>query len=345
MVAVPSSLANGLRRLAGSSMVRPVARLCAGRGSCLMYHRVGPDQPAAPGFSPNRELTVTEEVFDEHIRYLARNHPCLTLDEALAGLRSRRLPRGSVVVTFDDGYRDNLTRALPILRRHGVPATVYVTTGFIDGSASPWWYELEWLLARYGQDRIELPGMTLELTDAGSLGRAYANLALRMKMLDPAGQQELLAALRRGVGPAFSFRGMMLDRDQLETLAADPLITIGAHTLTHPVLSRLRPAVLARELVQSRDRLAGWIGRPVRHFSYPFGGFDHAGPREFAAAEAAGYESALTTRCGHLHDFHGSAIHALPRLAVGYNDRAGQLAFKTAGVEALLRRPASRFRV
>jgi len=137
----------------------------------------------------------------------------------------------------------------------------------------------------------------------------------------------------------------VLRRQQLAKLAADPLITIGAHTHHHPVLSRLPGVALRHEIGRSRELLEAWLKHPIEHLAYPFGGNAQACKREFSAARELGFKSAVTTRLGHFHKFHGKHLLALPRVAIGNRDCMARFEWKLSGLYSLFRRPASRILV
>lgn len=277
-----------------------------------MYHRIFPrgTQPAA--FSPNLELFVSEEQFEQQIEYLSRNHHCIGLDDAVTRLQRGTLPRGSVIVTFDDGYRDNLL-ALPILERYSVPATIYVTTGAVARTRTMWWDEQEAALAAMSS----LPTPALKQ-------RAFDDLNRRFKSMTPA-QQDALMEQYRG---HFDHE-TILSWDEVRSLDRHPLMTIGAHTVDHHVLTQLSAPELEYQLVTSRRELEHQLGHSVEHFAYPFGRAEHAARREFVAAARAGFKSAVTTRPGHWRRI--SSLHALPRIAVDYSDSMDDFAWKVSG--------------
>lgn len=331
--------------LVETPLIAPLRRFWSGLGTCLMYHRIVADD-AAPGrdFSPNRELMVRASEFDRQMEFIARHYNCLSLSEALGLLRQGKLPRRTVVVTFDDGYLDNLTLALPILRTHGVPATIYIATGIIDNSAHLWWYELEKIIRNEDSLKIDWKGKRwLERIEEHS-GKhdCYARFNRQLKRMNPTEQESFLAMIRKRPVRQQSLESQVLNRDDIRQLADDPLITIGAHTHGHLVLSSLSEDQLRQELETSRRILESWISRPVRHLAYPFGGHHQAGLREFRMAEKAGFESATTTRLGHLQSFHARRRLALPRIAVGFDDSLTHFRWKLSGLECMMRRPLAR---
>jgi peptidoglycan/xylan/chitin deacetylase (PgdA/CDA1 family) len=130
----------------------------------------------------------------------------------------------------------------------------------------------------------------------------------------------------------------MLTWDEVLALDQEPLITIGAHTVDHFVMSQLRDEELERQIRESRDELERRLGHPVHHFAYPFGREEHADVREFTAVERAGFVSAVTTRPAHWRG--RPSLFALPRLAVDYSDTLEAFRWKLSGFAAALQRRA-----
>lgn len=331
--------------LTATSLTAPLRRSWAGLGTCLMYHRIVADEAAPRSkFSPNRELMVKASDFDRQMAFVSRHYNCLALPEAVRLLQQGKLPRRTVVVTFDDGYLDNLTLALPILRAHGVPATVYIATGIIDHSAHLWWYELERIIRDADSLQIEWEGKHwLERIEGHSEKHdCYQRFNSQLKRMAPSEQIKFLAMISDHAIRHQNLESQVLSRDDVRQLADDPLITIGAHTHGHLVLSSLPRPQLRHELDASRRTLESWIDRPVRHLAYPFGGPHQAGFREFRMAAKTGFESATTTRLGHLQRFHARHRFALPRIAVGFDDNLTRFRWKLSGLECMIRRPLAR---
>ncbi|GJD57609.1 polysaccharide deacetylase family protein [Methylobacterium dankookense] len=298
-----------------NAWLAPVAR---GLGLILTFHRVDPEPPAA--FAPNRLLGITPDFLDATLTELtARGFEIVGLDavpERLAAPGARPF----AVLTFDDGYRDNVAHAAPVLRRHGAPWTLFVTSDFADQRGRLWWVELERAVARLTRIRIPVAAGHLDLPARSPEEKARAFAAIYRDLR--AGPEERLldtiAALCReaGFAPGEIAAELCLDWDGLRMLARDPAVTFGAHTISHPMLAKHADGRAAREIADGRARLEAEIGRPVRHLSYPVGDPGSAGAREFAIARELGFATAVTTRPGHLFAAHAGHLHALPRVSV-----------------------------
>lgn len=291
-----------------------------GRGAVLTLHHVRP-AAAGSGFRPNGLLEITPGFLDRVLTLIrAEGYDIVSLDEALARLADPRPGRFFVALTFDDGYRDNLDQAWPLLAKHGAPWTLYVVRGFAERTARLWWLELEEAIRALPRISVELPDGRFDAvagTDAEKR-KAFDQLYWRLRKGPEA---ILLAAIsdlgrQAGIDPVALVERECLPTETLRSLAGAPGVTIGAHTLSHPMLAKHPEQAARREIVEGRAWLEEALGRPVRHFAYPVGDPGSAGAREFALAREAGFASAVTTRPGHLFAGHAEHPHALPRVSL-----------------------------
>lgn len=291
----------------------------------LMYHRIA-DDPL-----DNWDLAVSPAHFEEHLHILRRTRCPFPLTDFVCNLIAGTLPSNAVALTFDDGYVDNLVAGKPRLAAADVPATVFLATGYLDRPGEFWWDELARMVL--GANVIR----SFELVVGGTpmyfdVDATPARNDRTMGITRATGRQELLTAIWRAVRPLedeeresimvelrsmFSVggdhidRGRAMTREEVRALASDGLITIGAHTVTHPLLSELEVAACHREVVESKLTCETLIGAPVAGFAYPYGDIDSK-TRE--AVRASGFKFACSTR----HEPIGatSDVFALPRLHV-----------------------------
>lgn len=289
-----------------------------GRGAILMFHRVRP--PSGDAYAPNLGLEIAPRFLDAllaHVR--GRGYDIVAIDEALARLRTPD-SRPFVVLTFDDGYRDFADHALPVLERRRAPFTLYVTGGFADGSARLWWLELEEAIRRIERIDITVAGRQISCPSrtAGEKSAAFGAVYRAVRAGDETQLLDAVGALcaQAGLDAARLAAQTCLDWTALAPIARHELATIGAHSLTHPRLARLEADAARREMVDSRAAIARALAVEARHFCYPVGDAESAGPREFALAAELGFASAVTTRPGVLFADHCDHLHALPRLSV-----------------------------
>lgn len=255
----------------------------------------------------------------------------VSLDEAVERL-GRSSPGKFCAFTFDDGYADNLTRALPVMERFAAPFTVYVATGMMTGAVDAWWLGLAALIR--AKDRIELPELArgFDCPDQVSKKRTFVGIEMLIH-----GNYDALASVKAAIAEAGIDYGALarqeaLTQEQLCRLAASPLVTIGAHGERHLNLARLSAAEAERDMVASRRKLEQIIGREVTHFAYPFGNGYACGPREAQIARAAGFRTAVTTRRGTLFPMHRNHLYALPREPLDRTDTPTSLRCKIDGL-------------
>jgi peptidoglycan/xylan/chitin deacetylase (PgdA/CDA1 family) len=322
--------------LVGTGAHRWGRRFGQGLGVILTMHHVRP--AGEPQFDTNELLSITPEFLDTVLSLIrAEGYDLIGLDEAASRIVQGHSPRFFVALTFDDGYRDNTTHALPVLRRHGVPWTMFICTGFADRTASLWWLELEAALRGLQQVRVGSAQGTIDLPTRTFEQKQKAFQALYWH-LRPGPEANLRAAITRlareaGVDGQALVRDLCLDWDEIAALKDEPGLTIGAHTLTHPMLARLDIASTKSEITQSKMLLEARLGQPIRHFAYPVGDGTSAGPREFALAQKAGFATAVTTRPGHLWPEHAAHLTALPRVSLnGFHQNATALKAMFSGL-------------
>jgi peptidoglycan/xylan/chitin deacetylase (PgdA/CDA1 family) len=293
---------------------------CFGIGSIFMLHRVR-EEPVN-SFCPNQDMAVGLEFLEGFVRDAQqRGYTFVSLDhlsEQIVAGSGRKL----LALTFDDGYRDNFTVAYPLLKRLGIPFAIYATTSFPDGEAVLWWYAVERLLREH--DQIALAdGRLLPCRTSQEKQDAFVSLRQAIMALPHAALGDTVNGMFEQA--SFDWRQLCaaeaLSWDDLRELARDPLVTIGAHTVNHPVLSALSVDQAYAEISESRERIESHIGVPVKHFCYPFGSRKEVGVREFELARELGFKTATTTRWGNIFQKHRVHLHALPRVPLtnGFN--------------------------
>lgn len=312
-------LKTGLDALYWSRVHRLVGPLTEGAGAILMFHHVRSSGDGS--FRPNPHLDVTPDFLKAVVARLRQlDIDIVDLDEAARRIAVSERGRRFAVLTFDDGYRNNLTEAYPILKAAGAPFTVYVTSGLVDRAAMPWWDVAGRIVAMNDHVRVQVGARDIDLSTRTMREKAFACETL-IQALGELGEDEQRivvgeAARRHGVDVAAMIDAELLNWDEVRTLASDPLVTIGAHTVGHFALARLDADRAEAEMRDSQARIGAMIGTVPRHFAYPYGSARSAGSREFALAEALGFATAVTTRRGVLRAGGGDRLTALPRVSV-----------------------------
>ncbi len=293
-----------LRRLAGSALIP-------------MYHGVIPDSSEFSAWTLMRE-----SMFDAQMQFLVRHYIPVTLEDALGGKFARG--KTAVAVTFDDGLKNNLDVALPILEKYGIPATVYISTSAIEQRQPFWWDKVimavqasgcDEIGPKYGLANIRLRTGNAEQrwTDVHSLLTALIETAYPdREILAEQIATDLLGADYK-VAPEFQ----VMDIGELRQLAASPLISIGVHTHTHDLLTRLDAEAIRKTVLTGQQNLVEWLGGSIEHFAYPGGDHNQAVVDVIRELQ---FTSAVTTESGVCRP--DTNPLRIPRLSMGAFDMA-----------------------
>ncbi|AMN42257.1 polysaccharide deacetylase family protein [Rhodoplanes sp. Z2-YC6860] len=301
-------------------MLKPVV---GGAGAILMLHNVRPARHDR--FQPNRLLEVTPHFFERVIKRLRKSKvDLISLDEMHRRLVSNEFPRRFVCITFDDGYRDNHEFAYPVLKKYEVPFAIYVATSFADRVGELWWLALEAVIAQNELVGIRLDGSDrwFEARSIAEKRAVYDHIYGWLRQLPT--EAELRRVMRElttrhRVDMASFCNELCMDWKELAEFAADSLLTIGAHTVNHPILTKLDDKSVRAELENSRAVIEAALGVRPKHLAYPVGDNTAAGPREFKIAADLGFATAVTTRPGVIFPQHSRHLTALPRISLNGN--------------------------
>ena len=298
-------------------MLKP---LVGGVGLILTLHHVRPPRPDR--FQPNRLLEVTPRFLHGVIELLrSEGIDLVSLDEMHRRLTEGDFARRFVCLTFDDGYRDTLKWAHPILREAEVPFAVYVATSFADRLGELWWLALEAVIAHNKRVALTVDGRDriFDCATVSAKRALYQELYWWLRGLPTEMEMRRvvhdLAAFYQVDIAAFC-KDLCMSWEELAELAADPLVTIGAHTVNHPMLAKLPLEGARSEMDLSRSVIEAALDVRPRHLSYPIGDRSSAGPREFKIAAELGFKTAVTTRPGVLFPGHARRLTALPRISL-----------------------------
>jgi len=309
------------------SRMRAAMRPRRPRPVILMYHRVAIARHDPWG------LAVDPDRFEEQIAYVKQNRTPMSMDELVDRLRSKKLPANAVAVTFDDGYRDNLVNAKPVLARHGVPATLFLATGFINQNTPFWWDELATMILASTQaireqqvwagETVTLDWGEAEHSDLAGGWRAWdeprtarqnAYLAIWRKLQRATAEDRdvVMNTLRCHLGTSQDPLGRPMSSDEICDLLSDGLVELGAHTVTHPALSFLSRLESRQEIEASGHRCRELATKCVNGFAYPYGDMSSEVRSDVATL---GFSWACSTEGGFV-DGKQADIFALPRVAV-----------------------------
>jgi peptidoglycan/xylan/chitin deacetylase (PgdA/CDA1 family) len=310
----------GLESLYFSGAHIAFRQFVAGVGAILTLHHVRPPRPDR--FQPNRLLELTPRFLERVVKTLRRSGlDLVSLDEMHRRLTEGDFSRRFVCLTFDDGYRDTLQWAYPILKAAGVPFAVYVPTSFPDRLGELWWLVLEAVIARNPRIGLVIDGRDRKF-DCRTVAEKRALFDdLYWWLRDRPSEAEMRDGVRSlaayyHVDIAAFCEELCMSWPELAELAADPLVTIGAHTVNHPMLAKLTRETARSEIDLSRSVIEAALSIKPQHLSYPFGDRSSTGAREFEIAAELGFKTAVTTRPGVLFPEHSQRLMALPRISL-----------------------------
>jgi len=261
----------------------------------LNYHRVG--NPGNTLFDHDL-WSATAEDFEQQVRFLKKNFDVVGLG-ALDDLLVRRSRERAVMLTFDDGYLDNYELAFPALRTHGVPAVFFVTTGFLDRGPLAWWDEIAWMVNRSPRSSLSLRSWLAEPVTwvNGHRSAAIGRLLKTFKSLPTKETAVFLEDVAQETGSGRAAKsvadGLWMNWDHVREMVRGGM-SIGSHTVTHPILSRVDDEQLRFELTESKRRLEEELSIPIDSISYPVGQPDSFNARCWEVAEQAGYRWAFS---------------------------------------------------
>jgi peptidoglycan/xylan/chitin deacetylase (PgdA/CDA1 family) len=240
------------------------------------------------------------ELFRQQVQYLKKHFEVVPLMEAIRKLQENSVERPTAAITFDDGFQNNFDIAFTILREEGLPATIFLTTGLIDTDDTTWFCRLHDALARSSKQSLEWDGQLFDLSGMAARMKALAAVKERLKRL-PNSQmvpqnRRIICGLGddpdRPVAPDSPFR--MLSRAAIKEMLDSALVDFGAHTHSHAIVSRLRPAERREEIERSVDVIKELTGRDCELFAYPNGGPEDYDQESIRTLKSCGIRAALT---------------------------------------------------
>jgi len=289
-----------------------------GRGAIFTLHHVR--GPFVRPFHPNDILELTPEFLDEALTTLkSRGYDFVRLEDVPERLASNST-QPFACFTLDDGNRNNKIDAAPVFTRHGAPFTIFITKGFIDGTHSLWWETLEALLNKapaidfdFGLGTEPVPTATPDQKHA-----AFQRITNFVSTADETYAVEQLdtEAHKHGIDPLAITRDLIMRGDELRELAANPLVSYGAHTVSHRGLARLPENEARREISDSIAAVQALSGKTANAFAYTYGDARSVSLRERQILRDLGMQIGVTTRPGVLSADMVTDMTALPRISL-----------------------------
>jgi peptidoglycan/xylan/chitin deacetylase (PgdA/CDA1 family) len=276
----------------GKQMFRTAFKLLGRKKnlSILIYHQVLP----AP--DPLRPYEIDAKQFDNEVKWLSYNFTLMTLRDAMQHMAASTLPVNSAVITFDDGYENNVSQALPILQKYQVPATFFISSDFLNGGAM-WNDKIIEFVRRWPEPNLELEELPGDIFDTSSLAAKQASaevLLSKLKYLPLANRASAVARLES----LQVLDGLMMSDQQVVELHKARM-EIGGHTCSHPILAKLDEEQASRQITENKTYLENLLGEKIESFAYPNGkpGRDYHA-KTCSLVKQAGYQWAVSTSPG-----------------------------------------------
>jgi peptidoglycan/xylan/chitin deacetylase (PgdA/CDA1 family) len=287
---------------ATSGVLRFAHKLAAPAAVILRYHSVQ-DRPEQYANTIGCDSIHATSIFERHMELIARRFNAVTMDDVALFLKgAESLPQRAVAITFDDGYKDNVRFATPILNRFGIPGTFYVLVDSVDRSKAPWYCLLRhaFVTARTPNWRDPATGVVHDLADSQAREVAFLNAAGIGAKSSASEREELIQNAMRSLDPEPfpNESDLMMSWDDARTLVKSGHI-VGSHTMTHPNVAQVSADDARSELSDSKLKLEKELGEPVKHFSYPHPALNPQwNETTLKITEELGYATAVTTTGG-----------------------------------------------
>src|SRR5713226_6447254 len=288
--------------LVTSGALRMAHKLAAPAAVILSYHSIQ-DRPEQYANTIGCDCIHATSIFEWQMELIARRFSAVSMDDISLFLKGeKRLPPRAVAITFDDGFKDNVRVAAPILNRVGIPGNFYVLIGSVDRSKAPWYCLLRhaFFTSRDSKWRDPATGTIHDLTDSQAREAVFLNaVGLCAKASAPA-REELVQNVVSSLDPEPfpNESDLMMNWDDARTLAKSGHV-VGSHTMTHPNVAHISAADARNELADSKLKLEKELGKPVKHFSYPHPALNPQwNETTLKFTEELGYATAVTTTSG-----------------------------------------------
>jgi peptidoglycan/xylan/chitin deacetylase (PgdA/CDA1 family) len=286
----------------------------------LAYHRIARYPGRADHQYDDDLISATQDNFDKQISWLKRYYEIVTFEQ----LKHLETSANHLIVTFDDGYRDNYDLAYPILKKHGVKATIFLATGYIGAKELFWWDEIAYMVKKTSVLNFTV---TLEQDYKYNLGSeankrfAISSLAKLAKRVSNDNRLRLLDQIRKALEvriPDGISSDMILSWAQILEMSSNG-IEFGAHSVTHPILANMSETEARHEIEYSKKNIECVTGKKVTVFSYPVGGHDKFSAATRELVKKAGYSYAVSYVHG-VNYFSKLDPFCMKRLDVEWND-------------------------
>jgi len=318
------------RVMSGLGITRLSHRIGNKKAVILAYHRVLDRKPNFDFDASN--VSASPNNFNEQMKYLSEKYKVISFDEFVEHHKNNKpLPRNSVIITFDDGYKDSYLFAYPILKKLGLPATIYLTTGHVGKDRLLWWDSLAYMINRTKQESLELKGLgKIKLNNKAN---ALKVIKSKLKSMYEKDKKLALKSISTVLNVDPPKQKMFLNWDEVREMSKHN-ISFGAHTENHPIMTNITHKEAEKEIISSKLTIEKKLGKKVRSFAYPNGHKSDFNEQIINILKKHGFESAVTYMPG--TNSLKSDLFRIKRVFVRYDDDMIMFKNKLIGVDALL---------
>lgn len=327
---------NGVQILFKSGLLRLPQRVHRNYLTVLNYHRIGDE--GIDNFKPN--ISATPQAFAEQMELVSQWFNVVSLTDVIAWQRGNRpLPTHAALITFDDGYLDNYSLAFPILRQHGFPAIIFLTTDHIGTDTPFFWDLIAYSIYRTKLDHITIPKIgTFFWEDLSQVDMTILKITEIVKRLP---QNEIRSITdqipeRLGVSiPHNTFANLMMSWEQIRELNSKG-IDFGGHTMTHPILTQISSSQARSEIEGSKKKIEAEIDEQITSFAYPNGQAGDFNTNIIDIVGEAEYQTAFSLVNGlYSYKLVKNAPYEIRRIFISHKDTLSRFAFKVCGINRL----------
>lgn len=327
-----------MKQRVSTSLLQKLFARYTGECTILLYHHVVPKPWKEDRLDSH--LYVSTEQFRNHLSYLSKHATVISIEEMTKRLeRNQDLPPNSVVLTFDDGHKDNIDYAYPILKEFDFPATIYIATRFPNGDDFLWRHRLHHLLLKNENLSFEHNSKkhSFQIKTRDQKQRCFAELSGIFVRLSLPARRNLIKQLHTVTETDHpSQDNLFMSWEDIRSLHNTSLVTIGSHTRNHQMLGKLDEESARTEIRNGIQDLEKQLHNSPEYFSYPYGKQNAASVREFRLAKDLGVRNAVTTRFAHIQSEHSTHMHALPRISIDGTTSVEEVARCLTGFEAFM---------
>jgi len=294
-------------------------KIFSGIGHIVTFHRVLSESNFS--IPENKALEITPEFLERLIHfYTNHDYEFASLDILYEILHNRLKKNKKIVVfTFDDGYSDVYDTVYPLLQKYNVPLNLYITSSFPDNSAILWWYLVDDLIRNKDSVCFVFKGKNIRFNCKTGIEKQEVFNYFRDLIIS--NYNEYLFILndifsQNGIDIYGRSKAYALNWEQIKEMSRNPLVCIGAHTVNHPIFSKLTENEISDEILNSKAIIEKHINKEVNHFAYPYGGSDEVGEREFKILKKLSFKTCTTTRYSNIFKGHRNHLECLPRVHI-----------------------------